>query len=341
MAGSGTISLTDEHKIKRHNVGDDDNMNDMITDLPEGILLHILSLLRTKDAVRTSILAKKWRNIWTYLSVFDFETGCPRYDSNDQKDMSNCLLDLVGRLICKSNRIESLSIRIYNTVDADKVDSLISSASNHKIQYLRLSLGDQNNEFVLPHSFSAFESLSELCLGLTFTLHIPTGICFPSLKKLNVSDVTFANEDSVQQLFSGCPILQELELYNCDWKNIQQINVAISTLRKLRIAFDILCVDYDHDMTVKIDAVNLISLKCTCNPTIEFIPVNLTSLVDACIHLGYVYPHSEPYAAQCVIELLRGLSSVKSLKIFNNSLEVCLTFAHHLNILFFKIYCLQ
>jgi hypothetical protein len=35
MAGGGTISLTDEHKIKRHNVGDDDNMNDMITDLPE------------------------------------------------------------------------------------------------------------------------------------------------------------------------------------------------------------------------------------------------------------------------------------------------------------------
>ncbi|KAK2458218.1 hypothetical protein QL285_005403 [Trifolium repens] len=278
MAGSGTISLTDEHKIKRHNVGDDDNMNDMITDLPE-------------------------------------------------KDMSNFLLDLVGRLISKSNRIERLGITIYNTtVDADKVGSLISSASNHKIQSLRLSLGDQNNEFVLPHSFSAFESLSELCLGLTFTLHIPTGICFPSLKKLDVSDVTFANEDSVQQLFSGCPILQELELYNCDWKNIQQINVAISTLRKLRIAFDILCVDYDHDMTVKIDAVNLISLKCTCNPTIEFIPVNLTSLVDACIHLGYVYPHSEPYAAQCVIELLRGLSSVKSLKIFNNSLE-CLSHA--------------
>jgi hypothetical protein len=256
--------------------------------------------------------------------------------------MSNFLLDLVGRLISKSNRIERLGITIYNTtVDADKVGSLISSASNHKIQSLRLSLGDQNNEFVLPHSFSAFESLSELCLGLTFTLHIPTGICFPSLKKLDVSDVTFANEDSVQQLFSGCPILQELELYNCDWKNIQQINVAISTLRKLRIAFDILCVDYDHDMTVKIDAVNLISLKCTCNPTIEFIPVNLTSLVDACINLGYVYPHSEPYAAQCVIELLRGLSSVKSLKIFNNTLEVCLTFAHHLNFLFFKMYCLR
>jgi hypothetical protein len=129
MAGGGTISLTDEHKIKRHNVGDDDNMNDMITDLPEGILLHILSLLSTKDAVRTSILAKKWRNIWTYLSDFYFRIDCPRHDSNDQnqKDMSNFLLDLVGRLICKFNRIERLCVEIFNTVDADKVGSLISN----------------------------------------------------------------------------------------------------------------------------------------------------------------------------------------------------------------------
>jgi hypothetical protein len=104
--------------------------------------------------------------MWTYLYVFDFETGRPRYDSNNQnqKDMSNFLLDLIGRLICKSNRIERFCVEIFNTVDVDKVGSLISSASNHKIRCFRLSLGDRNNEFVLRHSFSAFESLSKLRL---------------------------------------------------------------------------------------------------------------------------------------------------------------------------------
>ncbi|GAU44448.1 hypothetical protein TSUD_93020 [Trifolium subterraneum] len=181
--------------------------------------------------------------------------------------------------------------------------TIISSSTDvHEIQRHIVGDGDMN------------DMITGLPEGLKFTLHIPSGICFPSLKKLDVSDVIFANENSVQQLFSGCPVLQELELYNCDWKNIQQINVAISTLRMLRIRF------------VKIDAVNLISLCCTCNSTIEFIPVNLTSLVAAYIDLGYHYPYSEPYAARCLIKLLRGLGSVKSLKIYNNTLE-CLSHA--------------
>ncbi|GAU39569.1 hypothetical protein TSUD_38220 [Trifolium subterraneum] len=66
-------------------------------------------------------------------------------------------------------------------------------------------------------------------------------------------------------------------------------------------------------MTLVIDAVHLLSLYCRCNPTIEFIPVNLTSIIDADIDLWCVFRHSEPYVAQCVFELLRGLNNVKYL----------------------------
>ncbi|GAU51146.1 hypothetical protein TSUD_411930 [Trifolium subterraneum] len=304
------------------------DVDDMISDLPEGVLLHILSLLPTKDVVTTSVLATNWRHLWTYLSVFDFKIPNARYESNDQNQNSvNCLLDLVGRLLRKSNCVERLCIDIFEiAVDADKVSSLISSASKHKLQYLKLSLGVQNDKFVLPHCFSAFESLNELCLGLKFTLSIPSDICFPSLKKLVVSDVTFANEESVQQLFSGCPVLQELTLYNCCWENIEQINVAISTLRTLIIYFDVLCVDYDHYMTVMIDAANLLSLSCTCHAAIEFNAVDLTSIVDAYVDLENQYPPGHGlYVAYCIFELLSGLSSVKSLDITNETLE-CLFF---------------
>ncbi|XP_045788788.1 putative F-box/FBD/LRR-repeat protein At1g66290 isoform X2 [Trifolium pratense] len=319
---AGKISSTDVHHIQGHNV------DDMISDLPEGVLLHILSLLPTKDVVRTSVLATKWRHLWTYLSVFDFKIPYPLYNkSKDQNQNSvNCLLDLVGRLLRKSNCVERLSIDIFEiAVDGDKVSSLISSASKHKLQYLKLSLGVPipNDKFALPHCFSAFESLNELCLGLKFTLCIPSDICFPSLKKLVVSDVTFANEESVQQLFSGCPVLQELTLYNCYWENIEQISVAISTLRKLTIYFDLCCVDDEDDyMTVMIDAVNLLSLSCTCHAAIRFIPVNLTSIVDAHVHLeddSQLVPVL--YVAHCIFELLSGLNNVKSLDITNDTLE--------------------
>jgi hypothetical protein len=117
-----------------------------------------------------------------------------------------------------------------------------------------------------------------------------------------------------------------LNLHNCYWENIELINVAISTLRKLIIYFDVICVEYDHNMTVKIDAVNLLSLSCTCLAAIEFIPVNLTSIVDAYVDLQGQYPFGhELYVAHCIFELLSGLSSVKSLNITNETLEVCLS----------------
>uniref|UniRef100_A0A3Q7Y139 LOW QUALITY PROTEIN: FBD-associated F-box protein At4g13985-like n=2 Tax=Cicer arietinum TaxID=3827 RepID=A0A3Q7Y139_CICAR len=301
--------LTD---VVEHNVCD---MNDMISELPEDVLLYILSLLPTKDAVRTSILATKWRNLWTCLSAFDFEIlDCKSYDP----ESANCLLDLVQRLLHKSSRIERLCVQIFRTtnIDANKISYLMYSASKHEIQYLRLSLGDRSDKLVLLHSFFGFESLNELYLGLEYTLYISNGNFFPSLKTLVVSD-----ENSVQRLFSGCPVLLELTLYNCYWENIKKISVAISTLKKLIICFNIFCVDYDHDMTVMIDAVNLLSLRCTCNPTIEFIPVNLTSIVDACIDLGYDYLDNELYAAHCAIKLLSGISNVKSLKLSNDTLQ--------------------
>jgi len=77
-------------------------------------------------------------------------------------------------------------------------------------------------------------------------------------------------------------------------------------------------------MKLKIDAVNLLLLSCRCNPTIKFIPVNLTSVVDASIDLGGLFPPYELYAAQCAVELMSGLSNVKSLTLSVNTLQVCL-----------------
>ena len=118
---AGPISSTDAHKIQRHNV---DHMIDMISDLPEGVLRYILSLLPTNEAVRTSILAKKWKHLWTYLPAFHFETFRRLNESSfqNQKNKANCLLDLVGRLMHKSTHVERLGVQIFrSSVDTDKV----------------------------------------------------------------------------------------------------------------------------------------------------------------------------------------------------------------------------
>ncbi|XP_058204369.1 uncharacterized protein LOC131318541 isoform X2 [Rhododendron vialii] len=48
---------------------------DRISQLPEPIIHHILSLLPTEDAVCTNVLSKTWRRIWSTFPVFDFRNA--------------------------------------------------------------------------------------------------------------------------------------------------------------------------------------------------------------------------------------------------------------------------
>ncbi|OQU83084.1 hypothetical protein SORBI_3005G073600, partial [Sorghum bicolor] len=47
--------------------------SDHISNLPDGVLQHLLSFLPTQDAVQTRVLAKCWCNLWTSTTVLRFD----------------------------------------------------------------------------------------------------------------------------------------------------------------------------------------------------------------------------------------------------------------------------
>jgi len=53
-------------KTKKRRVYEVENgeNEDRLSDLPDGVILHILSFLNTKHVVRTCVLSKRWEHLW-------------------------------------------------------------------------------------------------------------------------------------------------------------------------------------------------------------------------------------------------------------------------------------
>lgn len=46
--------------------------NKCISKMPDDVLIHIISKLEAKDAVKTSVLSKRWRYLWTSIYKLKF-----------------------------------------------------------------------------------------------------------------------------------------------------------------------------------------------------------------------------------------------------------------------------
>ncbi|CAB4307562.1 unnamed protein product [Prunus armeniaca] len=46
---------------------------DRISELPDALVCHLLSFLPTTCAVRTTVLFRRWNNVWTCVTNLDFK----------------------------------------------------------------------------------------------------------------------------------------------------------------------------------------------------------------------------------------------------------------------------
>ncbi|KAK6271517.1 hypothetical protein POUND7_008615 [Theobroma cacao] len=63
---------------------------DRLSNLPEAVLLHIISFLNTKDAVRTSILSTNWTNVWKDLKSMHLQGFTIKKENFDPKIFTSC-----------------------------------------------------------------------------------------------------------------------------------------------------------------------------------------------------------------------------------------------------------
>ncbi|KAJ9175199.1 hypothetical protein P3X46_013777 [Hevea brasiliensis] len=163
---SGISDRKNDRKIKKLPLEKDClSVKDCISELPDDILIAILSHLKLREAVRTSVLSKRWRYLWT------FSQGILEFDASDVRS----LLDSVYYFLTshRAPTIEELSIRfpgwgnVYYHYSPCKIHVWINVAIEKRVKKLVL-------DFINPHLYPSgqFDSLGSVSFTSLVSLHL-------------------------------------------------------------------------------------------------------------------------------------------------------------------------
>ncbi|CAH8277408.1 unnamed protein product [Arabidopsis lyrata] len=189
---------------------------DLLSNLPDELLCHILSFLTTKEAAVTSVLSKRWRNLIAFvpnLDIYDCEFLHPEVRKEERDDIRQLFVDFVDRVLQGNSHIKKFSL---------------------------FCAGGGDNYHLCP---KVFENKKLVKLELTHGFDIrcfDRSIFLPMLKTL-VLDSVLLSVDKFEILLHALPALEELVLHSIHWKELDVMTVSISlssaSLKTLTIKF--------------------------------------------------------------------------------------------------------
>ncbi|XP_050226004.1 F-box/FBD/LRR-repeat protein At5g56420-like [Mercurialis annua] len=296
-----------------------DRISTSIDDLPDSILHHIISLLPTNLAVQTSLVSKKWQDLWTFSSDLSFAVRL----------LNRNMMNSVERVLLLHNLSCLRSFTLTCLVDDDsyRVYSWISAIANRKIEKLSLDLFHIVSPIKLPACLFTCQSLTEFRLSMDYDLALPSSVKLSNLKSLTLQRVKFLDERAIQSLFSS-PLLEYLFVDKCDWKNLKSVSICGPKLSSLSIN--------DHVIINKKISDRIVGDPDGCQVFIfgkglksftyrgEFVNdynfYDASSIVE--VHITAVQWDASDIYCSRLTNLLTGLSNVRDLRLSSQTLRV-------------------
>ncbi|XP_050219189.1 FBD-associated F-box protein At4g10400-like [Mercurialis annua] len=288
--------------IKQGHSGDSNVSSDgvdRISKLPDEVLSHILSYLTTKQAVATSILSKRWEYLWTFTTNLDFSDQIPYnfLDENEWGTKLRSFKDFVDRVIFYHGESTIQKCHLHTRQLYSNIYPWVCAVITCNVQELSI----QGCSFAfqqLPWRLFACKTLVVLKIRGKFMLDLPTRICYPFLKILSLNGVVYMSDASMDRLFSGCPVLEELEIIRRTEDGVQIMKINTPSLKKLTIHYKVGHSENEHKTQLNTPFLEYLkfsgksggySMNCS------------SSLVEAHIYGG------------CDLDLLNGISKVQHL----------------------------
>ncbi|XP_056159981.1 F-box protein At5g03100-like isoform X1 [Syzygium oleosum] len=208
---------------------------DLITAMPDAVIHHIFSFLPLKDVVKTSALSKRWHSAWTTTAHLVFDDVLPCNPDDTYSPDFPSLVDSV-LIRCTSPTVKRFHITNFEYDEAlhPKLDLWLRFAEGRRVEDLRLGLVTRQLQFFYrPRPFLYCLSwlvrleLSCCCFSLGTTVR------WPCLKVL-LMEVVEMSDDNLEEIVSGSPVLESLELHYC-WR-LKNIVIDSTSVKKLIFA---------------------------------------------------------------------------------------------------------
>ncbi|XP_033129510.1 F-box protein At3g03040 isoform X4 [Brassica rapa] len=169
---------------------------DRIGSLPDEVLSHILSSLTTKEAAITSILSKRWRNLFTLVPYLDIDDSVflnPEEGKRERDGILQSFMDFVDKVLASQGDtpIKKFSLKCKTGIDTDRVNQWICNVLQRGATSLELVLDfpreddddlDSDYMYFLPNELFVSTKLVELSLRSEFGVDWWRGdvsCCFP------------------------------------------------------------------------------------------------------------------------------------------------------------------
>lgn len=269
---------------------------DPFNNIPDAILSVIISFLPMKEAVRTSVLSKRWRTLWTYNTHLDFnQKFMMEHEFQNLVQSSQSLpLDfskfwdnykLILSKIAKADRlIKSIlkthqgnlhSCSITHMMESSfnkSATSLVKHLLEKKVQELSLTCEfnpcwhvyecDNHSSGAGPvRLYISFEILSQFGeLELTnYFLKTPSSNfeCYKKLKTLKLKMVWLCS-GMLEMIISSCVSLENLSLIDC--KRLRMLRIHSASIKFLELRdMQVHCIDL---FAFNLEFLELVSVSC-------------------------------------------------------------------------------
>ncbi|CDP11865.1 unnamed protein product [Coffea canephora] len=330
---------------------------DRISDLPDAVIHHILFLLPIRSIAQTSILSKRWRQIWYTFPDLDFTSigavaDAPVKNATDSKKLHSLLAkgaEFISQVLALRDHNKYSDLRVLRfraCLSFSRLNGLIRRAIRFNVQELDIEV-TTNDFFNFPRSVVLSQSLRIFRLKSQYPgFRLPPVTIlkggFGSLLSLSLSRVILYDQPSLLNLFSGssfpmlkklsleifiglkhlsvsCRGLEDLTLENCF--QLEDLEICSPKLENLRIVG---CFDaYSSSSWLKIDGPRIKMIfwshnSIPANCSVE----NLISLHEAFV--GFFVLHEDISAAKLrsVSNFLSGLSHSQSLILESPCIEI-------------------